>query len=256
MDTGIALSFSLYLGGEPIMAQGRDTILVVTPDEGFARALEKHLSQNGYEVCMATDAKTALAQASRSAPALVLIDRREHVIGALRRDAILARLPFIVVQPAGVECSDEECLVDLEKDVDAVICTPGYRELIARMRAILRRERQRIIPQSSYVAGALRLDVDRHEVTVGGKAVELTPKEFRILHQLLQYPSRVFSRNELLDLVWGQDCALEEHTLDIHIHSLRHKIEADPNRPRVIVTVRGIGYKLQVVDDPPGSPAA
>jgi len=84
-----------------------------------------------------------------------------------------------------------------------------------------------------------------HEVTVDGKVVELTPKEFQILQQLIQDPARVFSRDELLNRVWGEGCALEEHTLDVHIHSLRHKIEADPAHPRFIVTVRGIGYKLK-----------
>ncbi len=89
------------------------------------------------------------------------------------------------------------------------------------------------------------MDMDRHEVTVDGKVVELTPKEFQILQQLIQDPSRVFSRDELLTRVWGEGCALEEHTLDVHIHSLRHKIESDPAHPQYIVTVRGVGYKLK-----------
>jgi DNA-binding response OmpR family regulator len=89
------------------------------------------------------------------------------------------------------------------------------------------------------------MDLDRHEVTVNGHAVDLTPKEFQILRQFLESPSRVFSRQEMLNRVWGEGYALEEHALDVHIHSLRQKIEQDPGRPRFIVTVRGIGYKLR-----------
>jgi DNA-binding response OmpR family regulator len=89
------------------------------------------------------------------------------------------------------------------------------------------------------------MDLDRHEVTVNGRLVELTPKEFQILRQFLEFPDRLFSRQEMLNKVWGEGYALEEHALDVHIHSLRQKIESDPARPRVIVTVRGIGYKLR-----------
>ena len=95
-----------------------------------------------------------------------------------------------------------------------------------------------------YVVGNLQMDVVRHEVTVSGRPVELTPKEFQILQQLMQHPSKIFSRDELLNHIWGEGYALEQHTLDVHIHSLRHKIESDPAHPKYIVTVRGIGYKL------------
>jgi DNA-binding response OmpR family regulator len=91
------------------------------------------------------------------------------------------------------------------------------------------------------------MDLDKHEVTVNGRAVALTPKEFRILNCFLQSPSLVFSRQEMLNHVWGEGYALEEHALDVHIHSLRQKIEADPADPKYIVTVRGVGYKLRVV---------
>jgi len=89
------------------------------------------------------------------------------------------------------------------------------------------------------------MDISRHEVTVGANLVELTPKEFRILHQFLLSPGVVLSRQDLLNRVWGEDYALEEHALDVHIHSLRQKIEADPSKPIFIVTIRGVGYKLQ-----------
>lgn len=89
------------------------------------------------------------------------------------------------------------------------------------------------------------MDLDRHEVTVGGRKVELRIKEFQILQQFIEAPGRVFSRQEMLDWVWGEGLALEEHALDVHIHSLRQKIERDPTSPKVIITVRGVGYKLR-----------
>jgi DNA-binding response OmpR family regulator len=89
------------------------------------------------------------------------------------------------------------------------------------------------------------MDLDRHEVTVGGRVIDLTPKEFQILRQFLEFPNRLFSRQEMLNKVWGEGYALEEHALDVHIHSLRQKLESNPTNPKAIVTIRGIGYKLR-----------
>ena len=89
------------------------------------------------------------------------------------------------------------------------------------------------------------MDIARHEVTLAEALVDLTPKEFQIVHQFLVSPGVVLSRQELLNRVWGEDYALEEHALDVHIHSLRQKIESDPSKPALIITIRGVGYKLQ-----------
>jgi DNA-binding response OmpR family regulator len=226
------------------MATGREIILVLTLDKGFATTLEKHLGQNGYEVHVAAGADEATRMSSEHSPSLVLVDRRHELAKNVQMQAGLRHAPFVVVQPPGTSCSEDDCMQELDQGIDAVICTEGYSELIARMRAILRRERLRIAPQSRYVVGRLEMDLDRHEVRVQGKPVELTQKEFQILHQLVLQPARVFSREELLNQVWGEETALEQHTLDVHIHSLRQKIERDPAQPRFIVTVRGIGYKL------------
>jgi two-component system, OmpR family, response regulator RegX3 len=99
--------------------------------------------------------------------------------------------------------------------------------------------------QRKMAAGGVRMDLDRHEVTVNGRLVALTTKEFAILRCFLAAPGRVFSRDDMLNNVWGQGYALEEHALDVHIHALRHKIERNPARPTLIVTVRGLGYKLK-----------
>ncbi len=125
------------------------------------------------------------------------------------------------------------------------MCGQSIRELVARVRAILRRRETGVATNIQYHAGKLRMDLDRHEVQVNGHAVELTPKEFQILKQFLESPHRVFSRQEMLNRVWGEGYALEEHALDVHIHSLRQKIEQNPANPTLLLTVRGVGYKLR-----------
>ncbi len=221
------------------------TILLVIADEVIAKTLEKHLSDYGYATAVAPDTGSALAVTRDVSPSLILVDRQQHAIEQLRRDSRLRNVPIVALQHPGTNCTEDECLEDLAQGADASLCNLGYREVVARIRSVLRRERLLLAPQSHYVAGRMRMDMDRHEVIVDGKVVELTPKEFQILQQLIQDPSRVFSRDELLTRVWGEGCALEEHTLDVHIHSLRHKIESDPAHPQYIVTVRGVGYKLK-----------
>jgi len=227
------------------MTSGRVTILLVTADEVVAKTLEKHLNEYGYAMAVALDTGSALAVTQDVSPSLILVDRQQHAIGRLRRESRLRNVPIVALEHPGANCIEDECLEDLAQGADASLCNLGYREVVARIRSVLRRERLLLAPQSHYVAGRMRMDMDRHEVIVDGKVVELTPKEFQILQQLIQDPSRVFSRDELLTRVWGEGCALEEHTLDVHIHSLRHKIESDPAHPQYIVTVRGVGYKLK-----------
>ena len=227
------------------MTSGRVTILLVTADEVVAKTLEKHLNEYGYATAVALDTGSALAVTQNVSPSLILVDRQQHALGRLRRESRLRNVPIVTLEHPGAHCIEDECLEDLARGADASLCNLGYREVVARIRAVLRRERLLLAPKSHYVAGRMRMDMDRHEVIVDGKVVELTPKEFQILQQLIQDPSRVFSRDELLTRVWGEGCALEEHTLDVHIHSLRHKIESDPAHPQYIVTVRGVGYKLK-----------
>jgi two-component system, OmpR family, response regulator RegX3 len=126
-----------------------------------------------------------------------------------------------------------------------VVCGQSVRELVARVRAILRRRGAGVETNTQYHAGNIRMDLDRHEVQVNGHVVDLTPKEFQILKQFLESPRRVFSRQEMLNRVWGEGYALEEHALDVHIHSLRQKIEQNPANPTFLLTVRGMGYKLR-----------
>ncbi len=227
------------------MAGVRNSVLIYLKSESFAQSLKKALETSGYRSTAVTTESVALTEAKANAPSLIILDRRSDSIANFRRLRTLNMVPIVAVQEGHVSCQDDECLQEYAHDVDLVLCGQSVRELVARVRAILRRREAGIESQIQYSAGNLRMDLDRHEVLVNGHAVDLTPKEFQILKQFLESPRRVFSRQEMLNRVWGEGYALEEHALDVHIHSLRQKIEQDPATPTFLLTVRGVGYKLR-----------
>jgi DNA-binding response OmpR family regulator len=134
----------------------------------------------------------------------------------------------------------------MDTGVDDVFSGQTPRQIVAKVRALLRRRAAEIQSPQTLVVGDLQMDLDKHEVTIEGKLVALTGKEFAILQCFLQTPGQAFSRQAILSRVWGEDYALDQHALDVHVHALRRKIEKDPDRPNLIVTVRGIGYKLKI----------
>jgi DNA-binding response OmpR family regulator len=223
----------------------QDSILIFVKSEPFAQSLKKALEASGFQATIVTTESAAFMAANTSVPSLIIIDRQTSTITNLRQLRTLIAVPIVAVQEGATPCADDECIQDYDRDIDLVICSQSPRELVARVRAILRRREPRLASTTHYSAGTIRMDLDRHEVTVNGRVIELTPKEFQILRQFLESPRRVFSRQEMLNRVWGEGYALEEHALDVHIHSLRQKIESDPASPKMIVTVRGIGYKLR-----------
>jgi two-component system, OmpR family, response regulator RegX3 len=221
----------------------RDFVLIFLKSESFAESLVKGLEASGCRSTAVTTESLAFTEAKANIPSLIVLDRRSDSIANFRR--MLSTVPIVVVQEGHLSCSNEECLQEYSQDVDLVVCSQSVRELVARVRAILRRRGTGVQSGAQYNAGNLRMDLDRHEVLVNGHAVELTPKEFQILRQFLESPRRVFSRQEMLNRVWGEGYALEEHALDVHIHSLRQKIEQNPATPTFLLTVRGVGYKLR-----------
>ncbi len=225
------------------MASGRERILIVTATDTLGDTLRKLLTEYGYATEVVRDETRAVEASQHRLPTLILVERQRQ-FDRLRREPCLRMVPIVTIQQPELQCEEAACIQDLEQGADASLCKLSYRQLIARIRAILRREEWRAMAAKSYVVGGLRLDTVRYEVTVDGRPVELTPKEFQILRQLMEHPARVFSRDELLNRIWGEGYALERHTLNVHIHSLRQKIEPDPAKPKYIVTVRGIGYKL------------
>ena len=227
-----------------MMVPTKETILVIMANESTQTAIEKTLRQGGYEVVLAPDEASALAAIQEVAPSLIVIDWQAGYIERIRLHRSVKNVPIIVFGSESV-CSEEECLEDLERGADLVVCNETPRQLAARVRAILRRKQAEQVSSIHRHIG-IQMDLDRHEVRVKGVLVELTPKEFQILRHFMESPGRVFSRQEMLNCVWGEGYALEEHALDVHIHSLRQKIEDDPAKPKLIVTVRGVGYKFRV----------
>jgi two-component system, OmpR family, response regulator RegX3 len=233
------------LATSPSMTGVRDSILIFMLSQPFARSIKKTFDANGLRSMTVDTEGAAFTAAKETGPALIIIDRQLGTVSNLRQFRAVTSAPIVAVQVAADSCAEDECLKDYEREIDLVVCSQSSRELLARVRAILRRQVTRCVSNLRYDVGKIRMDLDRHEVTVSGRLVELTPKEFQILQQFLEFPNRLFSRQEMLNKVWGEGYALEEHALDVHIHSLRQKIESDPTRPQAIVTVRGIGYKLR-----------
>ncbi len=223
----------------------KDSILLIAGSERVRTSVAKSLQDAGYRVLLVGEEAGVLDAVKGVTPSLILVDRRLGTYDKLRMHNALRLTPIIALDDRTSNCADEECVEDLEQGADAVLCNLSQRELVARIRAVLRRQQSEPKPVMLSAAAGIEMDLDRHEVKIQGRAVDLTPKEFQILRCFLENPSRVFSRQEMLNSVWGEGYALEEHALDVHIHSLRQKIEGDPSKPTLIVTVRGVGYKLR-----------
>jgi DNA-binding response OmpR family regulator len=223
----------------------RGSVLIFLKSESFAQSLNKGLETSGYSSTAVTTESLALTAAKANVPSLIILDRLSASITNFRQMRMLNTVPIVAVQEGSISCHDEDCVQEYDQDIDLVVCSQSVRELVARVRAILRRRGAGVESNAQYSAGNIRMDLDRHEVLVNGHAVDLTPKEFQILRQFLESPRRVFSRQEMLNRVWGEGYALEEHALDVHIHSLRQKIEQNPASPTFLLTVRGVGYKLR-----------
>lgn len=222
----------------------RETIVCLTTDSSFASAIERLLAPNGYHVAIAKSV-SGLGVLDRNSPTVALIDRRLDVIGELRSQMIFRKMPSIAILPLGHHCSEDDYIRDLESGYDIVFWSDRYRELVAHIRAMFRRYRSEQVASSMLKVGSLEMDLSRYELRVEGTVKPLTYKEFEILRHLLLSAGHVLSRQELLNRVWGEDYALEEHALDVHIHALRRKIEPNAANPQFIITVRGVGYKLQ-----------
>lgn len=222
----------------------KETILLITENESSRLTLGKTFTEVGYDVLTVPNEQTALELLQQTTPSLVVADTQSCSVDKLRLHKALRATPIVALRN-DTSCSEDECLDDLQRGADLALCNQTTRTLVARVRAVLRRKDLPAQTAGPSAVGGVHMDLDRHEVRVNGELVDLTPKEFQILRHFLEAPSRVFSRQEMLNCVWGEGYALEEHALDVHIHSLRQKIEDDPAKPKLIITVRGIGYKLR-----------
>jgi len=222
-------------------------ILVVEDEESFSDPLSYLLRKEGYEVAVAADGQQALDEFARAGADLVLLDLMLPGISGTevcRRLRTHSQVPIIMLT---AKDSEVDIVVGLELGADDYVTKPySSRELLARVKAVLRRlqEPEELLAPTLH-AGRVRMDVERHVVTVDGAPVPLPLKEFELLELLLRNVGRVLTRIQLIDRVWGSDYVGDTKTLDVHVKRLRAKIEPDPATPSYLVTVRGLGYKLE-----------
>ncbi|MGN6782222.1 MAG: response regulator [Marmoricola sp.] len=222
-------------------------VLVVEDEPSYRDPLTYLLRREGFDVVEAETGPAALEAFDQGGADIVLLDLMlpgmpgTEVCRQLR---LRSRVPVIMVSARDDEVDK---VVGLELGADDYVTKPySSRELVARIRAVLRRgEESPIAAEASLEVGPVRMEVDRHRVTVEGREVSLPLKEFDLLEMFLRNPARVLTRQQLIDRVWGADYVGDTKTLDVHVKRLRSKIEPDPSHPALLTTVRGLGYKLE-----------
>ncbi|MEA4945084.1 MAG: response regulator transcription factor [Propionicimonas sp.] len=221
-------------------------VLLIEDEATYRETVGFMLRREGFEVQLAADGKEGLALFNRSGADIVLLDLMlpgmpgTEVCRQLRA---VSNVPIIMVTARD---SEIDTVVGLELGADDYVTKPfSHRELVARIRAVLRRGQEVDLVPDVIEAGEVRLDVERHELTVRGEPVKLALKEFELLELLLRNSGRVLTRGQLIDRVWGPDYVGDTKTLDVHVKRLRAKIEQDPANPRLLLTVRGLGYRFE-----------
>ena len=223
-------------------------VLVVEDEESISDPLAYLLRQEGFEVAVAATGPEGLAEFDRGGADIVLLDLMLPGLPGTevcRQLRVRSSVPVIMLTARD---SEVDKVVGLELGADDYVTKPfSSRELVARVRAVLRRGGEpEDAPVTALQAGPVRMDVDRHVVTVAGEPVQLPLKEFELLELLLRNAGRVLTRGQLIDRVWGADYVGDTKTLDVHVKRLRAKIEPDPGVPQHLMTVRGLGYKLEL----------
>ncbi len=223
-------------------------VLVVEDEESYSDALAYMLRKEGFEVAIATTGPDALTEFDRNGADIVLLDLMLPGLPGTevcRQIRATSSVPVIMVSAKDDEVDK---VVGLELGADDYVTKPySPRELVARIRAVLRRGvGEGTDDDAALEAGPVRMDVERHVVTVDGQEQRLPLKEFELLEMFLRNPGRVLTRGQLIDRVWGSDYVGDTKTLDVHVKRLRAKLEPDPSDPAFLVTVRGLGYKLDL----------
>jgi two-component system response regulator RegX3 len=223
-------------------------ILVVEDEETLSEAIAFLLGKEGFEVIVAADGPEAIAQFEKNGADLILLDLMLPGLSGTevcRQIRTKSSVPIIMLT---AKDSEIDKVVGLEIGADDYVTKPySSRELIARIRAVLRRGELSDATDEGAIleVGPVRMDTDRHVISVNGEQVAIPLKEFELLEFLMRNPGRVLTRVQLIDRVWGSDYVGDTKTLDVHVKRLRAKIEKDPANPEYIQTVRGMGYKME-----------
>ena len=230
----------------PVPPTSPALILILSPDATFAKQTEEELHRSGHSVRAVRSVVEIFEIAKHTPVSLVLVDPRASDWDMLRTDAAIRRVLMIGLVPPGVVYTEEDCQTDLERGIDSVhFAYEGPRLLLAKIGAYLRRAGFDVSRRGRYQVGSVELDTDAHEVKVGGRRIPLSAKPFMLLEALMRAPSKAFTRSELVDLVWGPNFAIGDHTLDVHVHALRLLLNRDPHRLCRLITVKGVGFKLK-----------
>ncbi|WP_425862595.1 response regulator [Arthrobacter sp. TWP1-1] len=222
-------------------------ILIVEDEESISDPLSFLLGKEGYEVQVVDNGLDALVEFERNGADLVLLDLQLPGMSGTEVCKHLRQRSTVPIIMLTAKDSEIDKVVGLELGADDYVTKPySSRELIARIRAVLRRQTEpEELMDSTVHAGPVRMDVERHVVSVLGDTVAFPLKEFELLEMLLRNAGKVLTRGQLIDRVWGSDYVGDTKTLDVHIKRLRSKIEPDPAAPKFLVTVRGLGYKFE-----------
>ena len=228
------------------------SVLVVEDEEALSLALQYNLSQQGYRVAIAADGKEALDLARGGRPDLILLDLMLPTLGGLEVCRILRRETTAPILMLTAKADEGDKVMGLEAGADDYITKPfSMVELLARVRAMLRRADMPSVGNGDHgdspvlVSGSLRLDQEAHRATLNGEPLDLRPKEFELLAFFMSNPGRAFTRDHILDRVWGYDFLGDPRTVDVHVRWIRERIEEAPGAPKRIITVRGIGYRFE-----------
>lgn len=222
-------------------------VLIIEDEDSYREATAYMLRKEGFEVTEAADGATGLGVYDHTGADLVLLDlMMPGMTGTDVCKQLRSRgsTPIIIVTARD---SEIDKVVGLELGADDYVTKPfSHRELVARIRAVLRRGQEAALVPDVLEVDKVRLDVERHQVSVNGQSVRLALKEFELLEFLLRNAGRVMTRGQLIDRIWGSDYVGDTKTLDVHVKRLRSKIEDDPSNPVRLVTVRGLGYRYEV----------
>ena len=226
----------------------KEKILVVDDDKHMVDIVRAYLEKDGYRVAAAFDGRTALEAAKREKPSLLILDLMLPEISGWDVMRSLRQSSDVPVIMLTARDDPVDKVVGLELGADDYVVKPFEpKELLARVRAILRRARP-AEPRTPLTLGPLSIDPSRHEVRLGERRIHLTPTEFAILHTMARHPGVVYTRLQLLEAVQGETYEGYERAIDSHIKNLRQKLEPDPRRPKYVVTVHGVGYRLEAGD--------
>ena len=223
-------------------------VLVVEDEDSFSDALSFMLRKEGYEVFIAADGHAALTEFDKHGPDLILLDLMLPGISGTEVCRTIRGKSSVPIIMLTAKDGEVDKVVGLELGADDYVTKPfSSRELLARIRAVMRRhgEQEELLPPT-VEAGGVRIDVERHVVSVRGKNITMPLKEFDLLEYLVRNSGRVLTRTQLIDRVWGADYVGDTKTLDVHVKRLRAKIEEDPANPIHLLTVRGLGYKYEI----------